>query len=373
MFKLALLFSVLTIGAIGFVSYAQGEELSFTPPFNPQTWGCTFTTNSTDHKVFDCTGEWKSQNHLEPGEESTPAEDGCPSGLDIDITTGECRPFEVIQEEARAECDEDIECPTGNYSPPTPTDKFLENLEEQGDRLSTSEKELIKKINAELEGAKCYQGVGTTLGIQNVRNFPIPVVEVPSINGGTVWVLDLSTPTASVDLKGYLGKIIRYANECNAQSILLDTQGGVLSSTDRQFGYCDSKVFATPEQSAAEGCGYVVKSHGDIAKSAPIWSQSRINQEANMNDVTDRNPLSLRICNMYSQMSQLALGCETAQPDLSGNTPPTVTDYGKDIEAAVNLYEEDGGDKMAKELMKRSIEEKMSALLTQLRALENLR
>jgi hypothetical protein len=367
------------IRVVPWAAYGEETDLTINSPFNPQTWGCTFTTNSTDFKQFDCSGTWKSVNHLEIGEETTPAQDGCSSGFDIDITTEECRPFEIIQEEARTQCDDDVTCPTGSYTPPTESEKQIETLIKQNE-ISAADKRLIYFLESD-EGAKCFQGQGTTSGIQSVRDFPIPTIETPIFEeidgvmvdtGRTQTILDTTTVMTSIDFTGKLKEIKMFVRECVAQSILLNPQGGILSSADERLGYCDATTFDTPEESARKGCGYSVLTHADIAKKAPVYSQNRVNQESNMHDGSDRSATSPKICAMYSQISQRALGCPMETPDPNNTVKQTeLYNYGSDIEQRVNIYEEDGGIEEANKLAKEAIREKISALLNQLNKLGN--
>jgi len=350
--------AIFTVMGLFGVAYAVPFEADV--PFDYQDSGCTLVVDTPDFKQYDCSVNWKSANYTEPGEEYPPSEDGCASGFDVDITTGECKPHEQIKEEAMEEYHK--QKALEELAPPT--DPRLP----KADSNSTTDQELIKKINAVLEGASCYQGIGTTAGIQEVRNFPIPVVEV---NG--VWVLDLSSPASSVDLKGYLGEIIKHAQECDAQSQLLNHQGGILSSADEIVGYCDGLPNTTTEYNLM--CGYNYRDHSVIASDIPVWSQDRVNQEANMGlDLSDPAQYYKddAFCNGYfSDSTKRAYGCiKYADPE---TTAPTILKDYHDNPAglAYEQYLEDGGKAMAEKLAKQAIQDKISELSRQLQALRN--
>jgi hypothetical protein len=361
------------------IAIGEETELTISSPFNPQQWGCTVIEDTTDFKQFDCSGTWKSQDYLVDGEEKTPAQDGCSSGMDVDFLTGECKPFEIIQEEAYELCVSDPECPAGFYDPAPEADP---NMPDETDpaKQSTSDKELVKKINEVLEGAKCYQGIGQTNGIQNIRNFEIPVVET-TVNGVTVWTLDLSSPQSSVDLKGYLGQIIKHAHECDAQSTLLDPQGGVLSSSNAIVGFCDDVPNTSVDFNPI--CGKVYADHSVVASDVPLVSQLRVNQEANsianlakMGIVHDTFEIVEDVCegyytNTYKMTFKECRDIRDSGIVLSGGTPPAMFDYGTEQEAKVNQYKLDGGLEMGQEIAKQKIQEKTRQLLNQLRAMEN--
>lgn len=238
-----------------------------------------------------------------------------------------------------------------------------------------TDKLLIKQINNMLEtDARCYQGSdgSNTAGIQNERSFPVPTRTITKFVEGVKYetvVLDLSTVTTNEDLKGFLGKIISQKLECKAQMLLDDPQGGVLSSVDQMFGYCDEVDILDTTQLAICGKTY---DHKTNAQDVPQWSQARVNEEANRDDETDRSFTSPEICAMYSQQSQLALGCPVDIADPNHTARQTqLQEYGAEIEAQVNLYKEDNGASMAEQLKKDSIEDEISRLMKQLRALEN--
>ena len=131
------------IGLLSTIALADAKEFAADIPFDYQNSGCTLVLDTPDYKKYDCTATWKSENFKYEDELTTPDEDGCASGMDIDVRTGECRPYGEIQEEAKQLCFDDPECPLGVYNP-TVVDPLMPD--EDSDR--TGDKELIKKINA---------------------------------------------------------------------------------------------------------------------------------------------------------------------------------------------------------------------------------
>jgi len=269
---LATIVTIFIIGADK--AYGQFEEV----PFDYQNSGCVLVENTIDYKRYECYADWRSEDYKEPGEERTPAEDGCMAGYDIDIRTGECRPHEIIEEEAIAECEADPSCPRGFYIPPEEPTKWEligEQLDPESDSASTQE--LIKKIN-EMLGARCYQGIGTTAGSQAERSFDIPTVEI-MVDGVSRTVLDTQTSSKSLNLKGILGTIERAVRECVAQEVLLNPQGGVMSIVDANFARCDDMPNDTVEFNPF--CGKNYSDHAIVAQNVPVWSQQRVNEESN--------------------------------------------------------------------------------------------
>lgn len=231
---------------------------------------------------------------------------------------------------------------------------------------------IIKQINNMLEtDAHCFQGSdgSNTAGIQNERSFPVPTRTITTFVEGVKYetvVLDLSTVTTNEDLKGFLGKIIAHKLECKAQMILDDPQGGILSSVDQMFGYCDEVDILDTTQLATCGKTY---DHKTNAQDVPEWSQVRVNEEANRDDTTDRNPLRLEVCALYSQQTQVALGCPTDEPEQSGGNPTELTNYGAEIEAMIEQFKADDGATMFEQLQKDKIAEDIARLSKQLREL----
>lgn len=370
----ATLFFVVAIG----LSYAYAEEskdFNIKVPFDYQSSGCTLVINQTDYKKYDCSAEWTGENHLVDGESTTPAEDGCTSGLDIDIRTGECKPFQWIEEEAKQLCYEDPECPVGIYDPVV-TDPRLPASDERLD-----DQELIKKINSELENIKCFQGIGTTDGIQNDRAFPIPVIEVPVYKevdgelvdtGFTKYEIDLSTPTGAIDLKGALKDIILRAFECNAQNTLLNPQGGVLSSADALLGYCDKSELLTVEQSIQAGCGVTSGSYYKSLSKIPIMTQDMANQKANFGIEKSKIRQSTDyVCNHnYSEGLRVAYGCPELPP-IEKTVTPSMKDYHNNpVGQKYEQYLKDEGNDMSKQLAREAIEDKIAKLKESLRGFQ---
>ncbi len=374
--KLLIAYLIFAVGAFSLVSIANAEEqkdFNVKVPFDYQNSGCTLVIDTPEYKKYDCTATWKSSDFKYDDEITAPSEDGCISGMDIDIETGECRPFGEIAEEAKEEYFKNL---------------AIEELEKDDDpRLpdvdseKASDKELVKKINNILasEDPRCYQGFGTTAGVQNVRDFSIPVHTITR-DGKTFVELDTSVPTGAMDYTGLLKEILTHGQECKAQMILNNIQGGVLSSQDYQSGYCDvhSKDL-TIEESVQAGCGM---SSGaflrDLKATVPEWSQSRINQEGNfgLDMANNRYDIVEDVCegfytNTYKMTFKECRDIRDAKVELSGGHVPELKDYGHDLEIAVNLYKEDGGASMAEDLRKQIIQEKISQLMKQLQTLRD--
>ena len=348
---------------------AYGAEVPV--PFDYQHSGCTLVSNSTDYKRYLCDFEWTGENHLQEGEERTPAEDGCTSGFDIDIRTGECRPFEVIQEEARHECDIDPECGSGYYNPAI--DPAIPLPDEDTERVD--EQELIRKINQLIPEVNCYQGRGTTDGIQDVRDFPIPVHKVQKFVDGVkieTYELDLSTPSSPIQIRGYYATVVKAAFECHAQNTLLNDQGGVLSSQDRTVGYCDRFAESlTVEESIQAGCGMTSGSYyRSLHQDVPIMTQDMANQKANFgiekSVIRDKHD---PVCSHnYAEGLRKAYGCPGLEKPESGNGRPTeLKDYHDNpVGEAAEQYKLDGGKAETEKLIKDAMAKKIKNLTDQI-------
>ena len=358
------------------VEAAWGFE--YKEPFESQKNGCTVVTDEDDRKRWECYGEWLSGDYKEEGEERTPNEDGCTSGMDIDIRTGECKPFEQINEEARAQCNTDPECPSGYYNP-TIVDPQMPD--EDSERVT--DQELIKKINALIPEVNCYQGRGTTDGVQAVRDFPIPVQKVQKFVDGVkveTYELDLSTPSSAIQIRGYYATIVKAAFECHAQNTLQNDQGGVLSSQDYQFGFCDRYAESlTVEQSILAGCGMTSGSYyTSLHKDVPIMTQAMANEKANFGiekpAFRDENNFICR--GNYSEALQKAYGCP--EKDIVYEhfaKPTTMKDYSETTDnpagAAYEQYLIDGGEKQAEKIIKSNIQKKIANLMDEIRKLRD--
>lgn len=370
--KLLVIFVLFSITTIGLSYSVSADGFEYDEPFESQKSGCTLITNSDNLKRWECYGEWRSADYIDPaGELTPPSEDGCPSGLDIDITTGECRPFEDIAEEAKEEYFKSLVNPEPEADPRLP----------DADSDKVTDKELIKKINnvLESEDPRCYQGWGTTAGVQAVRDFPIPVKSYV-LNGVTHIELDTSVPDGAMDYKGLLKEILTHAQECKAQIILNNNQGGILSSQDFQSGFCDlHSDNLSIEESVQAGCGMSSGAYyNNLHATVPEWSQARTSQESNFGIDMSNNRYDIveDICegyytNTYKMTFKECREIRDSKVELSGGHVPELKDYGHDLEIAVNLYKEDGGKSMAEELQKKTIQDKISELFRQMKALES--
>ena len=372
--KLLGFFMVFSVMAMGMsIAYADEiKEFVVPVPFDYQNSGCTLVINGTDYKKYDCTATWKSSDFKYDDEITTPSEDGCISGMDIDITTGECRPFGEIAEEAKEEYfknlaieelekDKDPRIPSPNSDRPT-------------------DKELIKKINNILkaEDPRCYQGFGTTAGVQQVRDFSIPVHTITR-DGKTFVELDTSVPKGAMNYGGLLKEILTHGQECKAQMILNNNQGGVLSSQDYQSGFCDlNSDNLSIEESVQAGCGMSSGAfYNNLNAKVPKWSQARINQEGNfgVDMANNRYDIVEDICegyytNTYKMTFKECRDIRDSKVELSGGHIPS-TEIQNDAEDKMLQYLKDGGASQAKELREKTIQKKISQLMKQMQTLRD--
>jgi len=362
---LATVVTVFVIGAEK--AYGQFEEV----PFDYQNSGCTLVENTIDYKRYECFADWRSEDYKEPGEEYTPAEDGCMAGWDIDIRTGECKPHEIIEEEAIAECEADPTCPRGFYiepEEPTKWEKIAEGL--NPDSPSATDQELIKKINQML-GARCYQGVGTTAGSQEERSFDIPTIKI-MVDGVERTVLDTQSSGKSLNLKGILGLIERAVRECVAQEILLDEHGGVMSVADTHFAYCD-KILPSTDVEFDPFCGKNYSDHSVVAQNVPVWSQQRVNEEANRDIDTPVFSILENICKGYYERSYKTIFPECVEYFKEIGTGGT---YAKQQEmkvyddSAYQTFKDGDESEQLEKLMKEKLAEDIQGLLALQRALQ---
>ena len=364
-----------TVGVgITWLSHPLIEAYAFVyeEPFETQKNGCTVVTDEDDRKRWECYGEWLSGDYKDPGgEERTPNEDGCANGLDIDIRTGECKPFEQINEEARLQYDIDPECPSGYYNP-VETDPQTPDA----DSPYLTDQDLIKKINSILEDdANCYQGRGTTDGIQEMRDFPIPVTKIIKWVNGVKYItyeLDLSTPSSAVQIRGYYAQIVKSAFECHAENTLMNPQGGILSSADAAFGFCDRYAETlTIEQSVQAGCGmtsgsYYRSLHADV----PIMTQEMANQKANFG--IEKAPLRQSndyVCSHnYAESLRIAYGCPDLPKPESGNGKFTeLQDYHDNVPGKnYEQYLKDDGKAAGEQALKDTINKKIANLVAEI-------
>ena len=371
--KLLVAYIIFAVASIGFLSFANADVKEFVVPvpFDYQNSGCTLVINSTDYKKYDCTATWKSSDFKYEDELTTPAEDGCTSGFDRDPRIDECRPYDILQEEAKQVCFDDPECPLGIYEPKPDPDP---RIDEDSDKIS--DQELIKKINAIIPDVNCYQGRGTTDGIQNIRDFPIPVQEVQKFVDGkkiTTHELDLSTPSSPIEIRGYYATIVMAAFECHAQNTLLNDQGGILSSQDRTVGYCDRFAETlTTEESIQAGCGVTSGSYyASLHRDVPIMTQEMANQKANfgIEKSTTRDKSDPVCSHNYGESLRKAYRCPELEKPESGNGKiPEMLDYHNNVagERYMN-YLNDDGELQSKLLAREAIEAKIAKLMEALK------
>lgn len=292
-----------------------------------------------------------------------------------DPDTDTIRPTEEIEAEAIAECEANPECPRGIYVPieePTKWEQIRDNI--NPDTESATDQELIATIN-NLLGARCYQGVGTTAGSQNERDFEIPTITIPVYElidgeyvdtGETQVVLDTSSTISSLDFKGILGQLERATYECVAQGVLLDEQGGIMSAQDTNFAFCDDLDTSITTMKPICGKTY---DHQTNAKDVPTWSQERVNAESNLDRAGEPSYNIDFICNgYYSLAHKQAVGC-TIEYDQSGYSTRS-SEIQNDVEDAYKEYLADGGKSMAEDLRKQIIADKIAELYRQVKQLE---
>lgn len=265
----------------------------------------------------------------------------------------------ILEQEAKEAYDIFVEAQLDKQKPywETVSDRLPDDPKSNANRV------LVDKVNQLLEApSECYQGRGTTNGLQEVRAFDIPVVEVPvyvtDINGDlqktsqTKWVLDETMPLSNIDIRGFLATIYKNVRECAAQMILDNPQGGIYSSTNTVKGFCDNvDGELTVAQSIKAGCGITSGSfHKDLIEDTPNWSQSRVNAEANMDaSLQEVNPM----CTSYnSDSTKRDYGCDISIGYLeSTRSTPEMTDHGKEIEAKFNQYKIDDGASMRQDII----------------------
>ncbi len=171
----------------------------------------------------------------------------------------------------------------------------------KGSNIETLRERLDKMV-----GSLCYGGTGRAAATQSFHTWDIPTEMVPDGKGGSKMVLALDYEIKSKNLKGLLGQIERAIEWCKGQNILLND---ILTDADLMAGYLDKKPF---------------RYHSDDALSIPIWSQDRVNQEANMNmdkNSLDRNGNDVVCQGYYSHTTKKAYGCITIYPPSIHETP----------------------------------------------------
>lgn len=365
--KLVLTYAILTIVAVGFVSFVDAELTAEIEVYSINK------TVTIPHPVIDEACETFLDGfqpltqcyfagNLYNSTEFLP-------NLVWDHVDEEYKTPEQLEAEAREIYE------NGDYS--ITLEDEANGFEDYVETLSASESELERLINNML-GAKCHQGIGTTNGIQNVRSFDIPTITIPVYEeidgemvdtGRTREVLDTTRTIKDVNLRSVLGELIKDARECAAQTILLDPHGGVLSITDLNFGYCDSIDIEDTTQLAVCGKTY---SHATNAANVPVWSQARVNEESNPDTLDQPSYNTDFICDGYYSLSyKQSVGC----PEEYFSTVPsskTMKDYhDSDVGQRYDQYLEDGGQQAAEDARKKAIQDKIAQLSKQLRAWTN--
>ena len=342
------------------ISYA--EENTVNVPFTSHGNSCTFDEIAIEyHCVWQGTPDKMTRETLEEFKEHLTVEEYI-EALD-----------DILEEEAKAECFDNPECPLGIYNP-TPEPETPVSPER------ASDKELIKKINNILaaEDPRCYQGFGTTAGVQDVRDFSIPVHTV-TIGGKTFVELDTSVPRGSMEYRGLLKEILTHGQECKAQMVLNNNQGGVLSSQDYQSGFCDlhSKDLSIDE-SVQAGCGMSSGAfYNNIRTTIPVWTQDRINQEGNFGVDMSNNRYDIveDICEGYytNSYKMTFKECRDIRDSkyISTLDPVKSTRIQNDAEDKMLQYLKDGGAEQAKELREKTIQDKISQLMKQAKTLRD--
>jgi len=377
---LAIVVSFIMIAGLGYTgaSLASGEKFEYEVPHAFDKWECeTFYDGPVP--LTQCymegvntsgyTGEQETGGSGEPVDENPPEVDGCPDRFDRDGITGKCRPISILEAEAIKECEEDRTCPLGDFGPVYEPPFIAPKLTNPTSQIT------IQKINEYL-GSRCFQGIGTTLGIQEKRSFEIPTITATKLIGNVyreVLVLD-TTGFTNQSLEGLLGIIERHVRECVAQALLLNPQGGVLSLASAHKGYCDSLVNSNERDIPV--CGYTFSEHRQVAKNVPVWSQQRVNENQNRGITHPQWSILEDVCKGYYERSYKMIFDECviyfSEITPSGSSKkPTMFDYGSEIEAKLNQYLEDDGVSMVKELTKDKIAKAMAELRKQLQALEN--
>ena len=372
---IVVLAAIATIFLIG-AEKANGQEFTYTPSFDWSLSECTeffegnvwrATCLIRGNNTSGYTGNQTQGGSGEPIDTNPPEVDGCRLGFDRDGITGDCVKITILEEQAIKECEEDRTCPLGDYGPDYEPPFIAPELFSQTDRIA------IKKIN-EYIGSRCFQGIGTTLGIQNPRSFEIPTIEVPfvDINGNvirTVMVLD-TTGFTNESLDGLLGIIERHVRECVAQNLLLNPQGGVLSEAHANKGFCDS--IGNQRTDLLSWCGKTY-SHVTNAKNVPVWSQQRVNEEANRNIDTPVFSILENICKGYYERSYKTIFPECVEYFKEVGTGGT---YAKQQEmkvyddSAYQTFKDGDESEQLEKVMREKLAEDIQGLLALQRALQ---
>lgn len=349
------------------VSAAYAEQATLEVPFDYENYPsmdnhCVHFDLIQD--LYSCLFEEDVQSVLEKTNDGDPLTENidCSSvGMVYNPQTGDC----ITEEQVKQEYLDEI----SSEPVKSPEQKRLEYLNNLPDP-NTTEQELIKKINGLLEDFRCYQGIGTTLGVQTPRDFAVPVVDVPVYEeidgvmvdtGETKTILDTSVPLSPVNLRGYIGSLIADALECKAEAVLLDIQGGVLSSADATFGKCDNSDHMNMEQSISNGCGLTSANfYNTLKETVKPRSQAYIESIQNQPFEVIENPMC------YSDNSvrtKLMYGCVIEEkPSPSLYDPPELknSDAVQAIIDAVKRFD-DGDESQQLEAIAKKIKETASA------------
>ncbi len=162
---------------------------------------------------------------------------------------------------------------------------------------------------------KCWYGLDSSRGIQTEKSFVT-----------SSWTEESSVPKATD-----ISVVDRKIAECNAQTVMLETLG---------HGRNDDTV-----RSPQGWWGIVEPSHTERAKDVPVWSQERVNIEANIG--IDNTVKYCDAVQHLSLQSKEFLGCNP--PKVYVNTD-AVIEYGSIAEDRMNQYLLDGGESMAEEI-----------------------
>ncbi len=218
-----------------------------------------------------------------------------------------------------------ITIPENIITPPKPTkheialEQFMKNPPTSA--ADTEYFELLKNL------AECQRGYAESKGTATNNWFPISYTWV---NDGEAWL-------KSLEYKGQFGDLKKGIEECMAIRTILNP------------------VILGPEYyNRGQYFGQTQTYHSDIATGVPIWSQNRVNQEANQGFT---NPEQCDFADIYSDQTRKYFGCYEA-PEGDAINPKGYIEYSNDMEDKWLQYLEDGGKQQTKELMKKIMEEK---------------
>ena len=293
--KLLVSYGLFVVLSVGFLSFANAEEMSV----------------DIDHPVSEMNCERSDMGALPrticifvaPQDEDNP--------VVWDFKDEKWTTVEELEKEAKEEYEKLME-EQPIVVEPTYWESQLERLKES-DKDTATGSELRQTLN-DFIGAQCFRGLldDGTAAFQTFGAWDIPTEEfIDPMTGEKKIRIAKDYDIESVDLKGLLGKIDKLVEECIAQGIL----AGNTSPSYRilAIGDIDPQTY-----------------HSDLAQDIPTWSQSRVNEESNMNmisnDVTRQG--NDPICNgYYSHQMKLAYGCADTFNYESFNPAPVLQDY----------------------------------------------